>query len=323
MDFGSQKHLYPSKYIPMTRSLAIIIVNWNSYDDTAACLSSLRQLTFAAYEIVVVDNASEDGSGQRLKDEFDEITLLVNSKNEGFTGGNNRGIQYALDAGFEYLMLLNNDTIVTPGFVQPLLQVLQAHDVGAVQPKILYESERNIIWNAGTGFNRWGFFPYTLGQGKADHAFGNHARRIPWITGCCFLVKAKIVREVGALDDQFFIYYEDTDWSLRIRKAGYHLQYEPASKIYHKVGRSHKNRSSEGEGNLSPFAHYITLRNHMYILRKHAKGIRFVTGWVYQCNKVSSYVLYFLFKARIKKMSAAAQGWLDGHKPMVDEEHKL
>lgn len=305
------------------QTLAIIIVNWNSYDDTAACLSSLRKLTFDAYEIVVVDNGSEDGSGQRLKNEFDEITLLLNSKNEGFTGGNNKGIHYAFNSGFEYLMLLNNDTIVTPDFVQPLLHVLEAHDdVGAVQPKILYESERNIIWNGGTGFNRWGFFPYTLGKGKTDSAFGNLAQKIPWITGCCFLVKAKVIKQVGALDDQFFIYYEDTDWSLRIRNAGYHLYYEPSSKIYHKVGRSHKNRSSEGEGNLSPFAHYITVRNHMYILRKHAKGIYLVSGWIYQCFKVMAYLAYFLLRGRFKKMRASAKGWSDGHRYWVKQDKK-
>lgn len=299
------------------KDLAIIIVNWNNYSDTADCLLSLRALAYMQFDIILVDNGSEDGSGQKLKKDFDEVILLENASNEGFTGGNNIGMAYALKQGYAYLMLLNNDTIVTPDFVQPLLNTFDEQvEVGAVQPKILLEAQRDIIWNAGSGFNLWGFYPFTRGQGKRDSAIGNEVASVPWLTGCCFLIKSEVIREVGSLDDQFFAYYEDTDWSIRIRKAGYHLYYQPASKIYHKVGRSHRNRSGEGEGTLSPFAHYITVRNHIYVLRKHAKGIYVITGWLYQCVKLLAYLGYFLLRGRFKKMKATAKGVSDGLKPL-------
>lgn len=293
--------------------LAIIIVNWNSYDDTAACLISLRTLTYASFQIIVVDNGSKDDSGQRLKKEFDHIILLENEINEGFTGGNNRGIAYALKSNFEYIMLLNNDTIVTPGFIQPMLAIFNLNEsIGAVQPKILFESERDIIWNGGTGFSQWGHYPYTLGTGKKNAAFGNQVGEIPWITGCCFLVKCAVVRDIGVLDNDFFIYFEDTDWSLRMREAGYQLYYQPDSKIYHKVGQSDRNRSSEGEGNLSPFAHYVTVRNHLYLWKKHAKGLFIVTGFLFQCFKLLAYTLYFLARFRFTKLRKTYLGFVHG-----------
>ena len=297
----------------MGSSLAIVIVNWNSYEVTRNCLDSLRSLNHPDYEVVLVDNGSEDGSGDRLKQEFPEITLLKNEQNLGFTGGNNRGINYALESDKALVMLLNNDTIVTPDFASILCDRLMAEeDLGAIQPKIMFNQERHIIWNGGTSFSKLGQIPQTLGFRKEDQGQFDKAHDIPWVTGCCFLIKAAVVKQIGTLDDRFFIYYEDTDWSFRVAKADYRMLYEPSTLIYHEVGRSEDNRESFGEGNLSPFAHYITVRNHIFFTRKHARGFYVLTAWAYQLAKIFAYMLYFLLKRRFRKLNASWKGFREG-----------
>lgn len=297
----------------MLPSLAIVIVNWNSFDVTHNCLASLRAIDYPDYRVIVVDNGSNDGSGDKLKSKFPEIVLLKNEKNLGFTGGNNTGIEFALNEGFELVMLLNNDTIVTPDFASSLVAVLQQDlNIGAIQPKIMFNQEREVIWNAGSSFSKVWHLTKTIGMGEADKGAYDKQMEIPWVTGCCFLTKSSIIREVGKLDDRFFIYYEDTDWSFRIKKAGYKLVYEPSSKIYHEVGKSNDNRETFGEGNLSPFSHYVNIRNHIFIVRRYAKGFFFITSMLYQLYKLTGYSQYFLIRGRFKKLRASFRGFYHG-----------
>ena len=138
----------------MSKKLAIIIVNWNSYDLTHDTLVSLSNTTYTNYNIIVVDNCSEDGSGEKLKENFSNIILLQSTKNNGFTGGNNIGMQYAIEHGYENVLLLNNDVAVAPNFIEPLLQKLASHEnIAAVQPLIYFHHNHELIWNAGSKYN--------------------------------------------------------------------------------------------------------------------------------------------------------------------------
>lgn len=297
----------------MLPSLAIVIVNWNSFDVTHNCLASLKGIDYPNYRLIVVDNGSNDNSGDKLKSEFPEIILLKNEKNLGFTGGNNTGIEFALKNNLELVMLLNNDTIVTPDFASKLVEaLLRSNDNGAIQPKIMFNQEREIIWNAGSSFSKVWHLTKTIGMGEIDKGAYNTQKEIPWVTGCCFLTRASIIHEVGKLDDRFFIYYEDTDWSFRIKQKGYQLIYEPFSKIYHEVGKSNDNRETFGEGNLSPFSHYVNVRNHIFIVRRYARGVYFITSMFYQLYKLTGYSLYFLVRGRFKKLKASLRGFYDG-----------
>jgi GT2 family glycosyltransferase len=297
----------------MYASLAIVIVNWNSFDVTQNCLASLRSIDYPNYKIIVVDNGSNDSSGDKLKSEFPEIILLKNEENLGFTGGNNTGIEFALNNDLELVMLLNNDTIVTPKFATNLVTFLQQDvNIGAIQPKIMFNQEREIIWNAGSSFSKVWHLTKTIGMGEFDKGDYDTQREIPWVTGCCFLTKSSIIREIGKLDDCFFIYYEDTDWSFRIKQKGYKLIYEPSSKIYHEVGKSNDNRETFGEGNLSPFSHYVNVRNHIFIVRRYAKGVFFITSMLYQLYKLVGYSLYFLTRGRFKKLKSSIRGFYHG-----------
>jgi GT2 family glycosyltransferase len=294
-------------------SLAIIIINWNSFDVTSNCLTSIRSVSYENFKIIVVDNGSSDDSAVKLKRFFPEIILLKNEKNIGFTGGNNQGIEYALANDFDLVMLLNNDTVVTSNFATILVETLISNvNNGAIQPKIMFNQERNIIWNSGSSFSKVWHLTKSIGSNEIDKGQYDVLKEIPWVTGCCFLTRSSIIRKVGMLDARFFIYYEDTDWSFRIKKEGYKLLYEPGAKIFHEVGKSNDNRDSFGEGNLSPFSHYINVRNHIFILRKYAKGVFYITSLFYQFYKFSGYTLYFLFRGRFKKLRSSIVGFYHG-----------
>lgn len=161
-------------------SVAIIIVNWNGYSFTQSCLRSLQAGTFSDFHIILVDNASSDGSVEKLKEEFGQATYLVNEKNLGFTGGNNVGIQHALQQGFQYIMLLNNDTEVEPDFLEHLYQQLESDpQIGAVQPLMYFLHDRNKVWNAGGRYNAW------TGSSMAIKSLPKNTAPYPtdWITG--------------------------------------------------------------------------------------------------------------------------------------------
>ncbi|WP_339606267.1 glycosyltransferase family 2 protein [uncultured Roseivirga sp.] len=294
-------------------SLAIIIVNWNSFNVTKNCLESLRQLEYSNFEVIVVDNGSNDDSLVLLKSSFPEVTVLENGENLGFTGGNNTGIKYALDSEKDLIMLLNNDTIVTPDFAMILVEtLLNDNTLGAVQPKIMYNQEKDVIWNAGGFFNSFFSLSKTRGLDQKDEGQYDKPIDVDWITGCCFLVKSSVVKQIGLLDDKFFIYYEDSDWSFKIKKLGYRLRFEPKSKIYHEVGMSNQNRKDHNEGNVSPFTHYMVVRNHLFMVRRYAKGINKIGSWGNQVLKISGYIGYFILRRRFVKLKFVIKGLRDG-----------
>lgn len=297
----------------MSPSVAIIIVNWNSYGDTSQCLESLKSLDYPNSQTIVVDNGSEDGSGEKLKTEYPNVIFLKNLENLGFTGGNNTGIQYALENGSDYLMLLNNDTVITDSFLKPLVDLLEQHErIGAVQPKIMFNQDRSIIWNAGGKFNPFITKTTTIGENEVDQGQFDEPKETDWITGCCFLVRSRVINDIGLLDQRFFIYHEDVDWSLKIRNRGLKMFYEPKSVIFHETGMSDKNHGSHNEGNVSPFSHYMGVKNHLFLVRRYAKGINLIGSWSYQLIKLSGYLVYFALRGRYMKFKFVLKGISDG-----------
>jgi len=297
----------------MSPSVAIIVVNWNSYADTSQCLDSLKLLEYRNFATIVVDNGSEDGSGQNLKRDFSEIIFLKNDKNLGFTGGNNTGIRYALKNSYEYILLLNNDTIVTELFLSLLVKSIENDPlIGAIQPKIMFNQNRNIIWNAGGIFNSFLTKTSTIGENQIDVGQFDKSSETDWITGCCFLVRSSVIKEIGLLDQRFFIYHEDVDWSFKIKQKGLIMFYEPSSVIYHETGMSDKNHGTHSEGNVSPFSHYMGVKNHLFLVRRYAKGIDLIGSWMYQFVKLSGYLVYFVLRGRFKKFNFVLKGIRDG-----------
>jgi GT2 family glycosyltransferase len=294
---------------PTTRSkVAIIIVNWNGYDLTKACLESLNELQYSNFQVVVVDNGSVDGSGEKLKTEFPDITLLTSPDNIGFTGGNNLGMQWALDHFFDQVLLLNNDTLVEPAFLDPLVTFLEQNpDYGAVQPKIMLEAERDKLWNAGGGYFKWLEMTWSIGTGQLDEGQFDQEKDTPWITGCAILVRSDVIRMAGMLDNRFFAYYEDVEWSFRIKKSGFLLRYLPQSKIYHVAGGSSKKIKTK-EGIVPPIIHFYRTRNHLFLIRSHSNPLSFGLSLIYQTLRNAAFMLYLGFNSRFQKVNAILKG---------------
>jgi GT2 family glycosyltransferase len=299
----------------MSKKLAIILVNWNSFELTKDTLESLQQTTYTNYDCIVVDNGSVDGSGDLIEKTFSNSIVLKSATNKGFTGGNNIGMNYALEQGYEYIMMLNNDVAVEPNFLEPLITKLdQDASVGSVQPLIYFHHDRNIIWNAGSTYNALLGICSTPDYNKKDpgQLFKNKSKKIDWITGCAFMMRASVLKKVGLLKEAFFIYYEDVDLSFRIKAAGYHLGYVPSSVIYHIAGMSQKTKEKGKEGFVSNKVHFLNVRNRIWCLKEHAPAWAIPTLTLFNTFYFFSIGFYFIFRARWQKLLALKNGIVEG-----------
>lgn len=292
-------------------SVAIIILNWNGYEHSRNCLDSLAKLNYSNYQVVLVDNASQDRSGVRLKEEFPWVVLLQNKQNLGFTGGNNVGISYALAQGYTYVMLLNNDTLVDPDFLAPMVNLLASDAaIAVVQPLILLLEDHKKIWSAGGEFQSWLGISKTKGDREDLASYTFSPEPLDWVTGCCMLLPSKVIQDLGPLQDSFFAYFEDVDWSLRIRKAGYKLLLSKESIIYHEGNASSKKHSKEGT--LSPTVFYLHARNQLFLIRRHLSFPVILVAFAYHLSKYSAWIVYFCLRGRFQKAKAVIKGIKDG-----------
>jgi len=218
--------------------VAILILNWNNYIDTRACLESLENLTYPNKEIILVDNGSDDGSLERLQEYSSRATIITSDENLGFAGGNNLGLSYVLDKGIPLILLLNNDTeVVQVDFLQQLTtELLSDERTCAVGPRIrrLDGNPDQVILPFPTLFTT---IQTTLGLYDPNLDI---RQKVESLKGCCVLVKSAAVKQIGLLDENYFLYVEETEWFFRMRKAGWKLIYLPIESVIHKVGSSAK-----------------------------------------------------------------------------------
>jgi len=297
----------------MQPTVAIILVNWNSFEVTNDCIVSLKQINYAAHTIIVVDNGSVDGSGKQLKQIHPEIELIESTTNQGFTGGNNLGFAYALKHGFDYSMLLNNDTFVEPDFLTHLVNYMEQHtNVGVIQPRIHFNHDRTLLWNGGSYYVKWLGFTYTKGINKAATKPYLHTKQVDWITGCAFLTRTFILRKTGFLAQNMFIYCEDVDLSFRIKALGYQLIYHPESVVYHIAGMSNKSKTKGNEGLVNPIVHYLNQRNRIWLLKRYTPW--YCVPSLVLCNifYISLIIGYFAARRRFTKLNALIKAVIDG-----------
>lgn len=216
--------------------ISIVIINWNGLNDLKDCLPSLRKVKYPKTEIVLVDHGSKDGSIEYVKKNFPEVKLIEAGRNLGFAQGNNVG--YKNTKG-EYILLLNNDTIVTPNFLNYLIETLKDERIGVVQPKIIFADSKK-LQSAGTYLTSSGFL-YHVGYDKNPREKKyNRITKIFSANGSCMLIKREVIEKVGLFDKDFFLYFEETDFCWRVWLAGFSIYYEPRAVIYHKGGRATK-----------------------------------------------------------------------------------
>lgn len=210
-----------------------MILNWNGWRDTIACLAALKTCTYQHLSVVVVDNGSTDDSVLRIRAAFPEVVLFNSGENLGFAGGNNIGIRYALSRGAEYVWLLNNDTTPAPDALSALVAKASTDQrIGAVASICYYADAPNVVqaW-AGSRINLWtGYGPLSTVP-QEDDWFDS-------LNGTSMLVSRKAIEDVGLLDEGFFLYWEDTEFCLRLRKKGWRIAAAPESRVLHKVNVS-------------------------------------------------------------------------------------
>lgn len=298
--------------------VSIIILNWNGLEDTIACLESLKKITYPNYEVVVVDNGSKGNDSQVLRENFgDYIHLIQNDRNYGYTGGNNIGIKHTLaHSQPDYLLILNNDVVVAPDFLNHLVEAIDADaSIGIAGPKVYYYDFPNYIWSAGAKINmRWGQVA-CIGMKQRDNGQYDKQQEVDYVAGCCLLIKNAIIPKVGLFDESYFCYWDETDYCVRARKAGYKVVYIPEAKIWHKSPLKVKvwdNTPTSGKASGLPY--YYTARNSFKFMRKHA------TRWQY-CSFLTyffSYHFWFvsgaclLYHRDIKRLTGFYRGVRDG-----------
>lgn len=248
----------------MTAIVTIIILNWNGHQDTIACVESCLKLTYPAFRILIVDNGSTDGSEEILRQQFSDIELLQTGSNLGFAGGNNVGIHHALTGGADYIWLLNNDTVVTPEALNELVKMAESSPrAGMVGSKILLHDEPDTIWFAGAFWTSDGANIHHRGCGEKDAGQYDESCSVDALTGCSLLVKAELIKNIGLIREDYFLYAEDADWCRAAAEGGYELLYAPASKVWHKVSGS--------VGNSSSRQWYYYTRNTCLFIERHAR----------------------------------------------------
>lgn len=251
--------------------IAIIIVNYNGGPKIVKCLQSLRSTIGSEAEIVVVDNASSDDSVAKIKNK--DLKILKNKKNLGFAAGANIGVKYVLRQGIEAILLLNPDTLVDKNFLESLLK----NHADIVVPVIKFKKDNHLVYDFGGKINWW--------LGRCSHfEFSNcqivQLPNLDYVSGCCMLIKRRVFEKIGMLDERYFLYFEDVDFCLRARKAGFKISVEPKSFIFHKLSTTEKKPLTQ---NLQ------LLKSNLVFIRRH------IAFW----KKPIAYIYWLLLAVKI------------------------
>ena len=295
--------------------MSIILVNYNGKEYNDQCIASILDSTISdRIQVVVVDNASTDGSLEALNSRFacdERVHLIALDKNYGFSRANNEGIRWSMKQGIGYFLLLNNDTEVEPYTIENMLNChLQTKSI--VVPKVLYADRRDVIWCAGGDFTPVIRKAVQRGLNQKDTGQYDRSGTCRFANGCAMLLSKKIVDRIGLLDERFFLYYEDTEYSMRALAQEVSVWYCADAIVYHKV-------SGSTQGNEKPANAYYITRNWLLCNRLHRGDIN-CTKWWFQlfclyfiCNR-AAWVFIWLVQGKRGMCTALLRGAGDFHK---------
>ena len=333
----------------MNPKIAVVILNWNGSEDTLECLESLRQIDYSNYNIILVDNASSDESLERIRkycrgeieikssffkysrrnkpaetieytkeesekreSNFAEIVLIKNDKNYGFAEGSNIGIRYGLNnSDLDYILLLNNDTVVDSDFLRELVKVSEnSHEIGFASPKTYYydfNNKQNVINFAGGSLNMFKGQSHSIGVNEVDNGQYDEIKTVEYGEGSCLLVKREVLEKIGLFDTKYFAYWEEADLCKRGFKAGYRSVYVPKAKIWHKISASTDD----------PTKLYYYTRNKFWFMRKYANRTEYISFLLlffgfYFWNLTCKYTLYGIYKRSLKQSNYFLKGIKNG-----------
>lgn len=242
-----------------------VIVNWNGREVLGRCLSTLLASPYQELTVVVVDNASSDGSQELVRQSFPSSVLIENRKNLGYAGGVNTGLRHALAQGTEYALLLNNDTEIAPDAVGLLVEAMEKRPKAAIAgPMIYYYDPPDVIWSLGGKISHWAGDIRHVAIREHDEGRYRTVREADYVTGCAMLVRMAAVREIGLMDEGYWMYNEDTDWCVRAAERDHSIIVVPGAKVWHKVSMS-------SGGGLTAYKVYHRLRSTLLFFAVHAR----------------------------------------------------
>lgn len=286
------------------KDISIVTVNYNGWKDTCELIDSLSDVVRSVtYEIIVVDNASKGDDVKILRERYPDLKLIESKVNLGFAGGNNLGIREAEGC---YIFLLNNDTIVKDDGFSKLIDRFETDPViGVVCPKIKFIESGNPIQFAGyTPLSAITLRNSLIGFGEQDQHQYDEAHISPYAHGAAMMIKRDAIEHAGMMPECYFLYYEELDWSERIKEAGFEIWYEPQCYIIHKESRS--------TGQESPLRTYYLTRNRLLFARRNRKGVLRFMSYVYQvCLSLPVNLYRFSKKGRSDLQQAALKGVKD------------
>lgn len=283
--------------------LSIITVNYNGIKDTEILIGSLRNYLSVSYELIVVDNGSVKNEAVVLQKKYPFIKTVRSEKNLGFAGGNNLGIR---EASGNYLFFINNDTFVRDDSISRLIDIMEQKPLlGGLSPKILFADGGEGIQFAGyTPLSRVTLRNRLIGYREADAGQYDKPRPTPYLHGAAMLVRREAIERAGKMPEVYFLYYEELDWSVQIRRAGYLLEYHPTSTVYH--------RESSSTGQDSPLKMYYMTRNRLLFARRNLTGRDRLLSIVYQVTiAVPKGVMVSISRKKFTLAKASIKGCID------------
>lgn len=275
--------------------VSIILINYNGLNDTIDCIESIKANNYDNFQIIVVDNASPDGSGITLLKKYgndEKVKIICNKENAGFSAGNNIGIKYAVSQNADFVMLLNNDTVVEPDFLSNMLSKISSPSEKIMYTgKIKYYFEPDKIWYAGGYYNYLKGTASHRGVNQKDTAQFDNESELGFICGCYIFMSMETFYTVGFMPEEYFLYSEDLAYSIIAKTAGVKLKYIPDSVIYHKVSAS--------TSKISQLSQYYIIRNRFYIIKKYHKGFNKFTAYLYSFMWAIKNIIKKRFKLKI------------------------
>jgi GT2 family glycosyltransferase len=241
--------------------VACVVLNFNRRDDTVQCLTSIIQNTYQNKRIILLDNASNDGTLATVRALFPQVKILELQSNGGYAGNNNLGIQLAMQDGAEWVYVLNEDTVLSPDCISQLVSVGESEPgIGIVGPMVYHYDEPDIIQSAGGRLDKY-YHGWHLAQNEPDRGQFQSPHPVEWISGCGIMVRRALIEQVGTIDERFFYYVEELEWCVRAREAGWQIVHVPGAKLWHKgVQRNYQPQ---------PIVTYYATRNRLLLLSKH------------------------------------------------------
>ena len=283
--------------------IGIVLVNYNGFLFIIECLDSLAKIDYPNVRIVVVDNASSDGSLEQIAKNHTGVKIILLSDNFGFSRANNEGSRWCLSNNCEYVLLLNNDTIVEVDFLSKLMD--QADSKAMLIPKIYCYPNKELINNNVGSFDYWRGVTIPYFYGKKDSQQSEKIQPVAMASACAILIPRNAFKEIGFLDESYFLYWEDTDFIVRAVNLGYQIKFVPQAVIYHKEGVS-------SGGRASPLAIYYNNRNRLYFMSKYNKSL---VGWIFFLGYYFlgrfAYIVIYLCRRQVRELKALILGVFD------------